>query len=407
MSALVAILVAIAVAFVFKEVLSKIGIPRTVGEVLAGAILTIPILHTAFFSEATLEVFSLLAEMGLILLFFFVGLEINLKESKKNMKEASLISVLTTVLLFAAGVLVSLYVLGLDIFGAAIVGIAVAASGVAMSVDFLEELGLLKSHVANIVITAGAVADLIQFVLIGIILALINTAVGDVGLTGFVLQVILFAGAAVLFKVYVIPWALKFFAREHAESSVFAGGIMITLTMAVLSDYAGLGTFLGALLAGLIVRNALRSETLGKQRIWEQHALTRSIHTISFGFLVPLVFVQVGLNLNFGVLLEETGTLLILFAIAFFGMIIGSLIGVVASRGTWKEGVLVGLGIAPKGDVELAIATLALTQGIISQNIFAPIVGMAVLTTIVAPIVFKFFLKKWSPELLSVARVPK
>ena len=91
--------------------------------------------------------------------------------------------------------------------------------------------------------------------------------------------------------------------------------------------------------------------------------------------------------------------MIVLLLIAIFGMVFGATLGILLNGGTIKEGILVGLGMSPKGDVELAIATLALSSGVITQNIFAPIVGMAILTTIIAPVSFRMLLRKWGPEL--------
>ncbi len=399
MSALVAFLAAVALAFVFKELFRSWGIPRVVGEIAAGMVLAIPLVNQLFFSPEATELFPLLANMGAILLFFFVGLEINPRQAKKNLREAFSVSIICNLLLLFLGIFVSTRFFGLDIVAATIVGIALAVSAIALSIDFLEEMGLLKTHVANIIITAGAAADIIQFFLIAIILAILNLALGQTNLAFFAGQVVFFAIAVILFKLYIVPWALRFFAREHSEASVFAGGIMLTLSMAVLAEFAGLGTFLGALIAGIIVRQSLNEKIAGNARVWEAHALTRSIHTISFGFLVPVFFVWVGLNLSIPALLTSFSFMAVLLFIAVFGMIAGATIGVVLNGGSVKEGVLVGLGTTPKGDVELAIATLALSQGIIQQNVFAPIVGMALLTTIIAPISFKYLLKKWGGEL--------
>lgn len=407
-SALIAILVAVGIAFLFKEAFRRVGIPRTVGEVLAGIVLTVPFLHQIFFSDATRSVFSTLSDIGMILLFFFVGLKIDLGSAKKNFREAFAVSLASTIVLFFAGVAVSVFLLNLSIVQAAIVGIALAVSGVALSVDFLEEMGLLKTHVANIIVTAGAIADIIQFVLIGVIFTLLNTALGQTTLLIFFVQVFIFSVFVVGFKLLVVPWALKFFAREKSEPSIFAGGIMITLSMAVLAEFAGLGSFMGALIAGLIVRRALRDEQREENpaehvAVWERHILTKSIHTIGFGFLVPLVFVWVGMNVDLSFLISEIPVMLLLVFIAFSGMLFGSVAGVIFSKGSLKEGILIGLGVSPKGDIELVIATLALSKGIISQNIFAPLVGMAIITTLVAPLLFKFLLNKWSGELGGIA----
>ena len=124
--------------------------------------------------------------------------------------------------------------------------------------------------------------------------------------------------------------------------------------------------------------------------------LNLSIFTfiISFGFLIPLFFVNVGLNTSFGTLSSNISLVIVLVLISIIGTLAGTVIGVLLSKGTLTEGLIVGWGVIPKGDTELVIATLALNNGLISVDIFTAIITVALASTFLAPIVFKILIKR-------------
>ena len=130
-------------------------------------------------------------------------------------------------------------------------------------------------------------------------------------------------------------------------------------------------------------------------RVWEEHSISNSVHLVAFGFLVPIFFVSVGLNTSIVSAFSNLDITLSLILIALIGTVVGSMIGVVLSKGSLKEGLLVGFGVSPKGDTELVLATLALQVGIIKNDIFSAIVIMAMITTLLSPIAFRILIKKY------------
>lgn len=393
MEFLLALLVSLVLAFFLSEALRKAGIPRVVGQIGAGIILGIPIIKEMVFPGDTLIAFDEFANVAMVLLFFFVGLEMNLRSLKRNFRESALISIFSTSVPFLIGLALG-HFLGLGILVGAILGIALAVSAQSITFDLLEEFGLLRGRIGTIIIGSGAMDDVIEFIILGAILASIQLS--DTALQDIAVNVLAFVGVIAIFKIYVIPWLLSVFEKQKSQRALFMGALVITVLMAYLATLLGMSSLIGAFAAGVIVRQVLL--TGEHPRPWEEHEIAKTLDTVSFGFFVPIFFVFVGLNTDLGGA-ESVGMGLLLSFLAIVGTVGGSTIGaVLAGRGA-REGVVIGLGVTPKGDVELVVAVLALEAGIISEGLFSAIVFMAIATTLVAPLLFRHFCGKWKEEL--------
>jgi Kef-type K+ transport system membrane component KefB len=108
------------------------------------------------------------------------------------------------------------------------------------------------------------------------------------------MDVAIFVAAIVAFRYLIVPILMNMFAKEKSITHLFTGAIVITLILALVTFYLGLGAIIGALFAGIIVREILL--TGKRQKPWEEHNIAKAIHIVSFGFLVPIFFAWVGLN---------------------------------------------------------------------------------------------------------------
>jgi len=124
--------------------------------------------------------------------------------------------------------------------------------------------------------------------------------------------------------------------------------------------------------------------------------MANSIHLISYGFLVPIFFVDAGLRTDLFSLVADFNLVLIFLAVGLLGTLGGSILGVLLSKGTFKEGLIVGFGISSRGDVEVVIAKLALQVGLFTGIMFSSIVVMAFIITLISPLMFRYLTKKYS-----------
>lgn len=387
------IFIALLLAYVISEIFRRFSLPRVVGQILAGIVLGIPIIKSNLFTNDALSVFSFITNIGIILLFFFVGLEINLKSFRKNFKESSLIAVFNTLLPLVSAFLAGKFLFHFNNITSVIIGISVSVSSQAISLDILEEMKILKSRIGSLIIASGTVDDIFELLLISLILFFFHSAaLAQASFQKLILNVLIFVAFIALSRVLLIPFALKVFERDKSKSTLFMGALIIVLLMSYLSELFGIGSLIGALIAGVLVRQTLL--TGEDRRPWRKNEISHSIHIISFGFLIPLFFVNVGLNTSFSTLPSSLLLVAVLLGIDILGTLIGTIIGIMLSKGTLTEGLIVGWGVIPKGDTELVIATLALNSGLINVSVFTAIIIVALFSTFLAPIVFKMLIKK-------------
>src|SRR3989338_9262880 len=122
---LLATLIALLLAYLLSEIFRYFSLPRVVGQILAGIILGIPIIKNLFFPEHIISIFSFISNVGISLLFFFIGLEINLGQFKRNFKETSLIAIFNTVIQLVAGFLIGKFLFAFSTMASVIIGISV------------------------------------------------------------------------------------------------------------------------------------------------------------------------------------------------------------------------------------------------------------------------------------------
>ena len=388
MHELQALLIVLALAYLLGEACKHLKIPRAVGQVLAGLIIGTPLLRAMFLNGESLSIFSFMADIGIILLFFFVGLEISIGQFRKHFKESSLISLFNTSIPFLAGIGFGLYS-GLNFVQSTILGISLSVSSQAVAIDFLEEFNLLKSRIGQLVIAAGAVDDIFELILITAVLTFVSASITQSNILFLIAGVFGFILATFLILKFLLKPLLAFFEEENNQSNLFAGAIIIMLFVAVVSNFFGIESIIGALFAGMLLRHIMLKGA--KKEVWREHFLAHTVHVVSFGLFVPVFFVMVGVEADIHAILGNLPFGIAITLIALLGTLIGTMLGVKLSKGSWKEGFVVGWGLNAKGDTEIVIATLALSAGVITKDLYSAIIFMAVATTIISPILFRKF----------------
>ncbi len=391
MNPLVTILICLIVMYAFAELLRRLLVPRVVSQIMAGILLGLPA-FSFLFNQESVWLIKLLAEIGVILLLFFVGLKISFKQIGKNIVPSAWIAICNTIPPLIFGYLVSRYIFNLDNGTSIIVGICMSVSAVAISLDILEELNKLRTKLGITITSAGAFDDMLELLLIAGVLTFLETAIQQKTLFELFFGVLLFAVLVAIFRFWIIPFIIKQIEGQPEHAQLFTGALIITLLMAVLADYLGVGALIGALFSGVIIRQVLLKEPHHKP--WERMEISHTMHTIAFGFLVPFFFFFVGFQTNILAIWENITFGLVITVLAIIGTVIGSAFGYYLTYKNWKEGLIVGWAMNAKGDTELVIAQLALAAGVISTQIFSSLIFMAVVSTLISPFVLRPLLKK-------------
>ena len=367
-------------------------VPRVVSYIISGIVLGFPGIKEWLFTAQSFWLTQFFADVGAILLLFFVGLQIDFKEFGNNLPSSLWISVFNTMFPLIGGLLAGHFIFGLPFYPALIVGICLSVSASALSLDLLAEMNKLRTKLAALIVSAGTFDDIVEMFLITAVFTVLETSVQRATLSELVVNVFIFAAVIFAFRFWLIPKLIKRIEGQPEHAQLFTGAIIITLLMAVLAEHLGISAMLGALFSGVMLRQVLFKEP--GHKVWERQELTHSIHTLAFGLFVPFFFFSIGLQTNILAIWDNLFFSTVITIIAIAGTVIGSALGYYITHRNWTEGFVVGWAMNAKGDTELIIAQLALSVGAISQPVFSSLIFMAVFSTLLSPFILRRLLLK-------------
>jgi Na+:H+ antiporter len=351
------------------ELFKRIGQPALIGEILAGLLIGPSVLGIVEPGE-TIEVF---AELGVVFLLFWVGLETRLSDMREVGSTAGIVGVAGVVVPFAAGTAAGL-IFGESTATSVFIGSALAATSVGITSAVFADLGILATRAARTVLGAAVIDDILALLLVAVAVGIaadggvdVTSILVSAGLAVGFIAVFALGGTAVMRR---MPQLLQ--APRFAESPLLPA-VILCLGIAAIAAKIGLAAVIGAFLAGMIV-----AETK------EQHPIEDEVAPL-YAFFPPFFFASIGLELDLGVLID-LGTLLLvagLSALAIASKLAGAWPG--ARRVGRREGRIVAIGMVPRGEVGIIVAGIGAASGVVETELFAAIVGMSIVTTLVVP----------------------
>ncbi len=363
------------------EVFERLRQPAVVGELLAGVLLGPSLLKLVHPDDLTRGV----AEMGAIFLLFAIGLEIKPRDLLEVGWTAMLVACLGVLIPFFLG-FGYLKLLASSSVEAIFVGASMVATSVGITARVLEDLGVLSSRVARVILGAAVIDDVLGMIVLAVVSSLSAGKINYVSLAVVTVEAVVFTLLVVFFGARLVGRIEPSVARLRARNSAFALSIILCLGLSLASLYIGLAAIIGAFLAGLAL--AERSEG------WK---LRENAHPLS-EFLAPFFFVLLGAEVNLRTFLQPglVMTLAVISILAIVSKLLGCGLG--SLRIGWKDAARVGVGMVPRGEVGLIVAAVGLRLHTISEGIYTVIVGMSILTTLFAPPVLKLTLAKRRQE---------
>jgi Kef-type K+ transport system membrane component KefB len=355
------------------EVFKRIGQPAIVGEILGGVLVGPSVLGWVDTSEV-LRVFS---ELGIVFLLFWVGLETKLSEMRAVGRVAVTVGSAGVVLPFLAGIGFGL-ALGESTETSVFLGAALAATSAGITSATFLQLGIGRSRAARTVLGAAVVDDILALILLSVAVGMAADGGVDAG------KIFLALAIAVAFVAFVALGGTQLLQRRprllqapRFADSPLLPAVILCLGLAAVSAQIGLAALIGAFLAGMIV-----AETKDHTSIEEE---VRPL----YAFFPPFFFAFIGIELDLGSLL--TGhALLLLAAITVIAALSKLIPAYLAARGLGKsEAAIVGVGMIPRGEVGIVVASIGAAEGVVDAELFAVVVGMSVLTTLAAPFVLR------------------
>lgn len=365
------------VAWVGGLVANRIGYPSILGELLAGMVFGPAVFGLI---EAT-EGILILAEVGVILMMFYIGMEIDYQELKKASWGGLLAAIGGFITPFALGYYTIIYFTG-DTKAALFVAIAMGVTSLATKSRILVDLKILDTKIAHVLMAGALISDTLALIIFAGIISMADAEqIAGSAIIEVTIRVLIFFLVTGLIGIYLMPALgekLKKSTTFHKRSFNFTLLLFIIFIFAALAELAGLHAILGAFLAGLFVKDYFFTPKDFK-------ALHQIFYDMSIGFLAPIFFVTAGFQVDFGVFQTDLLLLTIIIVLATVGKIVGTMLFYLPS-GSWREGITIGTGMNGRGAVEIIIASIALEKGIIEENIFSILVFMAIFTTATVPV---------------------
>ena len=356
--------------------------PRLIGHILVGIILSFSV-FSGLFSFETRETIAFLSDLGLIFLLLLVGLKIHIRKLVSAKRDAFIIAIGSILCPFLLAV-IFMQALGFDLITTLITGAALSLTAESTTLGILVQNKLLNSKVGTIILGASILDDLFEFVFLAIELVLINKAVNLLWI--YPLELVAFVG--VLFFTYkFVPVILRFIHKEHSRIATFSTVLVITLIIASFGSLLKIGPILGAFVAGIILQLQEHDKKESKEIINELEVMT-------FGLIIPFFFINIGLHFDVVSFLQNIWFGIMVVFIAIAGKVGGAMIMTPWTDLTIRQTHFIGWGMNSRGAMELVLAELARGASLISVEIYTAIVAMAVVTTLIFPLVLKWQIKK-------------
>lgn len=352
------------------EGMERIGQTAVLGELLAGVVIGPGGLGLVRESE----VIHALAELGVLILLFEVGLESDLGGLLRAGPQATLVAVVGVALPFAAGFGV-MQALGYPPLLAVFVGATLTATSVGITARVLADLGRLQDGAAAVVLGAAVVDDILGLIILAVVTGVAQTggvSAGSIAL--LVAKALGFLVVALVLGRRLAPVLIGWIGRLQARGTLIVYSLVFAMALAALADRIGLATIIGAFAAGLVLATTERRTHI-EERVKPVADL-----------LVPVFFVTIGMKVEPALLnpfgeAAGLGMALLLTAVAIVSKLAT---GLAVYRKTVRRWV-VGVGMVPRGEVGLIFAGAGLAAGVIDGGLYSALVVAVMLTTFVAP----------------------
>jgi Kef-type K+ transport system membrane component KefB len=394
------LLVILLTARVLAELAVRLKTPAVIGELLAGVVLG----PSLFGWLEPTQAIRLMAEIGVILLLFEVGLETDVRRLARTGVKSAFVAVAGFVLPLALGFSLSYWGFGLSLLVSLFVGGTLTATSIGITVRVLSDLKRQQSREGQIVLGAAVLDDVMGVVLLALLFEF--STGGGISFTNAG-KVLVFVGAFFM----LAPLAAKimsmvvqrFDALSNIPGLIPTTIVSLVLLFAWLAHVVGAPELLGGFAAGLALSRrfffpfgtALHADPDFAKRIEKQ--MLPIVHLFT-----PIFFVYVGLSLNLREI-DWSSSFIWIFSLSLFvAALVGKLLGALLIKESWATRWMVGMAMMPRGEVGLVFAEVGRVGGIFNNEVYAGMVVVIALTTLLPPFAMKWFFGHYWRQLASI-----
>ena len=399
------------------EIMQRIGQPAAIGQLLAGVILgpsffgwLWPHAHALIFPPSTAQknLITGLSDIGVLLLLLLTGMETDLTLARKVGRPAVAVALTGIAIPFLCGFGLGQFLPGSilpnpdhRLVPSLFLGTALSISSIKIVAMVVRELNFSRRNLGQIIVASAIMEDTIGWVIVSVTLGIAGAGAVPLGLLaksliGTALFLILSYTVGRRLVFWLIRWVNDSFVSDYA---VVTAILIVMSVMALITQAIGVNTVLGAFVAGVLV---------GELPILSQH-IEDQLRGFITAFMMPIFFGLSGLSADLTILKNPTLALftIALVAIASVGKFTGAFAGGMVSGLSRREAVALGCGMNARGSTEVIVASIGLTMGALTQNLYTMIVTMAVITTMAMPPMLRWALRRLPMSRTEKARLDK
>lgn len=363
------------------ELAERLGQPAVVGELVAGAVLGGSVLAIV---DPAKTIIHIIAELGVIILLFEIGLETDLKKLMATGLAAAAVAVVGVVLPFALGFGVA-RAFALPFLAATVCAASLTATSVGITARVLADLRRLHEPEGQIVLGAAVIDDILGLIILSVVSAAVaGGAITVPGVAFITLKAFAFIAVTLYVARLLVPPLFGMLQRMSQDQTLAIMGLVLAFLLALLAEKAGSALIIGAFVAGLALQPTTQARAIKADAVRLGH------------FFVPIFFVSVGASVDLRTFTQPLvlGVGISLTIVAVIGKIIAGY------APWWFKGrkLVVGIAMVPRGEVGLIFAQTGLTAGVLTSGEFSSVMLMVMATTFIAPIALKRMLTRSADE---------
>ncbi len=384
------------VAGICSILLKKIKMPAIVGYLIAGILLG-PYVFTQFVVDQ--NIVTIFSDMGIVLLMFFIGLELNLKGLKKVMSYSLIIVTVEMTIMVVTGYLFGI-LLGFSIPQALFLGVTIACASTAVILSLIHDN---KQMEPNLIKTVTGIL-VMEDIGIVVIMSMVDPIIGgssSSSLFDTMVLIIIFIVLSIYLGLAFVPRFLDWVERRHSSEALFLIGIGLAFGLAFISKGLGLSTSIGAFIAGIITSQARSSQEM-----------LHKVEPMKEVFMA-IFFISIGIQLDPNLILQALPIACIIALVFIVGKIVSVSIGCLAANFKIRSSLYVATSMVAMGEFTFIVAKTALDGGVITNSFYTSVITAALITMMLYPVISRSapkmieVLSKYSPRRLhrDVARL--
>ncbi|WP_414841251.1 cation:proton antiporter [Enterococcus saccharolyticus] len=357
----------------------RIGVPAVIGQLLVGVVLGSAGLNLVQSTELVHE----FSEIGVILLMFLAGLESDLALLRKYFKPGLLVAIFGVILPLTLG-LGTGEVFQVNFKESVFFGIILAATSVSISVEVLKELNVVNTKEGSTILGASVVDDILAVLVLSLSIPLFTGgATSDTPLSLLLIEQVLYFVLIFALVKWIAPYLIYLAEKLFANAAIIIMSLVICLGMSYLADFVGLSSVIGAFFAGIAV-----SQTKVKKEVMH------NVEALGYAIFIPVFFVSIGLDVSFANFGEQLLFIVAFTIVAIVSKLFGGFLGSKMAGFDNNSSLMVGAGMISRGEMALVILQIGHQSKMIEPQYYSPLVIIILLSTLLSPLILKYFTKK-------------